>query len=121
MTGSTERGSIRQDSGRRLNGFGRAWYTRVVCGTYALGPIGATTFRHALYAVCQTAAEGMDPIPAVGWLRGRYPGMEFFDQRQRLVRLLRYLADKPNGERIPHWKRDAEAAHILAARLNDES
>lgn len=85
------------------------------------GPMGATPLRHALYAVYQTAAEGLDPIPAVGWLRGRYPGMQFFDQRPRLVRILRYLADKPSGERMPHWKRDAEAAHILAARLDTES
>jgi hypothetical protein len=85
------------------------------------GPMGGAPLRYALYAVYQTAAEGLDPLPAVGWLRGKYPGMLFFDHRQRLVRLLRYLANKPSGERMPHWKRDAEAAHILAARLENES
>lgn len=85
------------------------------------GPMGGTPLRCALYALYQTAAENLNPAPAVGWLRSKYPGMLFFDQRQRLVKLLRFLAGKPGGERMPHWKRDSEAAYLLAARLENES
>jgi adenine-specific DNA methylase len=85
------------------------------------GPLGGTILRGVLYAIYQTADEGMDPAPAIGWLRGKYPGMSFFDARQSMFRMLRYLATKPSGERMPHWKKDAEAAYLLAARLENES
>ena len=85
------------------------------------GPMGGTVLRRVLYAIYQTTSEGMDPAPAVGWLRGKYPGMAFFDARQSMTRLLRYLATKPSGERTPHWKQDAEAAYLLAARLENEN
>jgi hypothetical protein len=85
------------------------------------GPLGGTLLRSVLYAVYQTVEEGMDPGPAVGWLRGRFPGMAFFDARWSMVRILRYMATKPSGERMPHWKKDAEAAYLLASRLESES
>lgn len=85
------------------------------------GPMGGTVLRRVLYAIYQTTGEGMDPAPAVAWLRSKYPGMAFFDVRQSMTRLLRYLATKPSGERTPHWKQDAEAAYLLAARLENEN
>jgi adenine-specific DNA methylase len=85
------------------------------------GPMGGTVLRRVLYAIYQTTSEGMDPMPAVAWLRSKYPGMAFFDVRQSIVRLMRYLATKPSGERTPHWKTDAEAAYLLAARLENEN
>jgi hypothetical protein len=85
------------------------------------GSLGGTLLRRVLYAVYETADTKMDPAPAVGWLRSKYPGMSFFDARQTMVRMARYLAIKPGGERMPHWKRDAEAAHLLASRLENEN
>ena len=85
------------------------------------GPMGGKVLRRVLYAIYQTVEEQMDPAPAVNWLRGKYPAMTFFDVRQRMVRMLQYLASKPGGEQMPHWKKDAEAAYLLAARLENES
>jgi hypothetical protein len=85
------------------------------------GPVGGTVLRRALYAVYQTASQDFDPGPAVAWLRGKYPGITFFDVRLPMAKMLRYLAEKPSQERMPHWKKDAEAAHILAVRLESES
>lgn len=85
------------------------------------GPMGGKVLRRVLYAIYQTVEEAMDPAPAVNWLRGKYPAMTFFDVRQRMVRMLQYLASKPGGEQMPHWKKDSEAAYLLAARLENES
>ena len=85
------------------------------------GPLGGSVLRCVLYVIYQTVEEEMNPVPAIGWLRGKYPGMSFFDVRQPMLLMLRYLASKPSGERMPHWKKDAEAAYLLAARLENES
>ena len=83
------------------------------------GPMGGTVLRRVLYAIYQTVEEGMNPTAAIVWLRGKYPGMTFFDLHVRpCTRIVHFLASKPTGERYATIGRsDAEAAYLLAARL----
>ena len=82
--------------------------------TFSQG-FGASLLRHCLYAVYQTAAED-DPVRGRTYLKTELAG-DYWPQRQSLIALAEYLARLP----MDHWRRDAEAARLLAGLLRQDS
>lgn len=81
-----------------------------------------TPLRHLLFAVKETAASAeTSPEPGRQYLHDAF-GTAYWGHRERLVKLLDWLALLGNTSDMPDWTRDSEAARILAGRLrNDEA
>ena len=81
-----------------------------------------TPLRHLLFAVKETAASAeTSPESGRQYLRDAF-GTAYWGHRERLVKLLDWLALLGNTSDMPDWARDSEAARILAGRLrNDEA
>ncbi|MDP2267617.1 MAG: DNA methylase, partial [Deltaproteobacteria bacterium] len=65
--------------------------------------------RQLLFAVYKTAEED-EPQPGLDYLKQEIPN--YWDRRQTIIALLDYLSQKPSVA-MEHWKKDAEAAHLL--------
>ena len=76
---------------------------------------GSSPLRHSLYAVYQTAA-GDDPAVGRTYLKNELAA-DYWPQRLHLIALAEYLARLP----MEHWRRDAEAARLLAGLLRQDS
>ena len=75
--------------------------------------VGATLVRHALFAVCKTM-ETDSPRDGLTCLTGRVK-----DYAAGRARILEFLATLRHHASMPHWRKDAEAAAILAGALRN--
>jgi len=76
-----------------------------------------TLLRQVLFAI-HVAARERDPRPARDYLRQEVAS--YWDQRQTILALLRYLATKPSAA-MAHWAVDVEAAHLLLGSIENDS
>jgi adenine-specific DNA methylase len=92
-------------------------------GTRMLGGagFGSSLLRLALLAIQTTAgdAEG-DPRQARGMLRQEVA--DYWNRRQTIIALLRFLGTKPKPEQgMAHWSKDVEAAQVLLGSVENDS
>ncbi len=83
-------------------------------------PFASSPLRHLLFAIRETTAADNSPEPGRQYLRDTF-GQGYWNQRERFVGLLEWLALLGNAEGMNEWIADSEAARILAGRMrNDE-
>jgi hypothetical protein len=77
-----------------------------------------TLLRQVLYAVYVTATDPqLNPRAAREHLRRAIPN--YWDSRQTIESLLRFLANVP--QTLPHWERDAHAAALLGGAVANDT
>jgi len=72
--------------------------------------------RQILFAVYKTA-EGDDPRPGLDYLKQELTS--YWERRGSVIALLDYLSKKPSVL-MEHWKKDAEAAHLLLGTVEGD-
>jgi hypothetical protein len=77
---------------------------------------GPTLVRHALFAVCKTM-ETESPRDGLNWLT--HEVKDYASSRARILEILEFLATLRHHASMPHWRKDAEAAAILAGALRN--
>jgi hypothetical protein len=87
-------------------------------GNKEMGEIGfgPTLVRHALFAVCKTM-ETESPRDGLNWLTTEVK--DYAAGRARILEILEFLATLRHHASMPHWRKDAEAAAILAGALRN--
>ena len=84
-------------------------------------PFASSPLRHLLFAIKETTSSDNSPEPGRQYLRDTF-GQGYWQQRERCISLLNWLAALGNSEGMNEWHEDSEAARILAGRLrNDEA
>jgi putative DNA methylase len=79
---------------------------------------GGTLLRHVLFAVYRVASDPeRDPRPARQYLRQELS--DYWQVRQTILALLRYLSTQPAG--LAHWQDDALAARLLLGSVEADS
>ncbi|MBW2648901.1 MAG: hypothetical protein JRC53_03650 [Deltaproteobacteria bacterium] len=73
--------------------------------------------RQVLFAIYKTVEED-DPMPGLLYLK-QEESLNYHDRRQAIIRLLDYLSQKPSVA-MEHWKKDAEAAHLLLGAVEGD-
>ncbi|WP_374469913.1 anti-phage-associated DUF1156 domain-containing protein [Phenylobacterium sp.] len=82
-------------------------------------PFAATSLRHLLFAVRETAAADNNPEPGRQYLRDTF-GQAYWGKREGFVALLEWMAALSNAEGMTEWLEDSEAARILAGRMRND-
>jgi len=89
--------------------------------TEAKHPFASSPLRHLLYAIRETGVHELSPEPARQYLYDTFGAALYWQERERLIGLLDWLAALGNAEGMQEWADDSEASRILAGRLrNDE-
>ena len=89
--------------------------------TEAKHPFASSPLRHLLYAIRETGVHELSPEPARQYLYDTFGAALYWQERERLIGLLDWLAALGNAEGMQEWANDSEASRILAGRLrNDE-
>lgn len=76
-----------------------------------------TLLRDVLFAIY---ASGRDGDPRVGRTYLKQELADYWEQRQTILALLRFLAGRPTAG-MTHWERDAQAAGLLAGAVENDS
>jgi len=82
-------------------------------------PFAASSLRHLMFAVRETAAADNSPEPGRQYLRDTFD-QGYWGKREGFVALLEWLAALGNTEGMSEWVEDSEAARILAGRLRND-
>lgn len=82
-------------------------------------PFAASSLRHLMFAIRETAAADNSPEPGRQYLRDTF-GQGFWGKRESFVALLDWLSALSNTEGMHEWASDSEAARILAGRLRND-
>ena len=82
-------------------------------------PFAASSLRHLLFAIRETAVADNSPEPGRQYLRDTF-GQGYWGKREGFVFLLEWLAALGNAEGMNEWITDSEAARILAGRLRND-
>ncbi len=82
-------------------------------------PFAASSLRHLMFAVRETAAADNSPEPGRQYLRDAF-GQAYWGKREGFVALLEWLAALGNAEGMTEWLQDSEAARILVGRLRND-
>lgn len=77
---------------------------------------GITLVRHALFATSKTV-ETDGPRDGLTWLSTEVK--DYASNRARILEILEFLATLRHHASLPHWRKDAEAAAILAGALRN--
>ena len=77
---------------------------------------GPTLVRHALFAACKTM-ETDSPRDGLNWLT--HEVKDYGAARARILEILEFLATLRHHASMPHWRKDADAATILAGALRN--
>ena len=72
---------------------------------------GGSLLRQILFAVHQ-AAKNDETREGLNYLKTELPG--YWNQRTKIVHILAYLAQLRNVAGMTHWRKDGEAAALLA-------
>lgn len=78
---------------------------------------GETLLRHLLYAVYKS---GEEDDPNIGRLYLRHEMPNYWQRKEEILALLRYLAHTPTPA-MTHWQRDREAAELLAGMIANDT
>ena len=81
-------------------------------------PFAPSPLRHLLFAIRETVA-AESPEPGRQYLRDSF-GQHYWNQRERFIVLLEWLASLGNADSMKEWVTDSEAARILAGRLRND-
>jgi putative DNA methylase len=79
---------------------------------------GSSLIRHLLFAVNETV-QNEDTGAGKVWLHTEL-GQEYWSRRREIIELLRYLAGVNMSSSMAHWKKDAEAARLLAGAVEND-
>jgi putative DNA methylase len=82
-------------------------------------PFAISPLRHLLFAIRETAANDNNPEPGRQYLRDSF-GQNYWNQRERFISLLEWLAQLGNAAGMEEWHTDSEAARILVGRLRND-
>jgi putative DNA methylase len=85
----------------------------------AVHPFATSPLRHLLFAIRETAASDNNPEPGRQYLRDTF-GQGYWNQRERFIGLLEWLAQLGNAAGMEEWHADSEAARILVGRLRND-
>lgn len=85
----------------------------------AVHPFAISPLRHLLFAIRETAANDNNPEPGRQYLRDTF-GQNYWNQRERFISLLEWLAQLGNAAGMEEWHTDSEAARILVGRLRND-
>jgi hypothetical protein len=85
----------------------------------AVHPFATSPLRHLLFAIRETAASDNNPEPGRQYLRDTF-GQGYWNQRERFISLLEWLAQLGNAAGMEEWHADSEAARILVGRLRND-
>jgi hypothetical protein len=100
---------------------GKANQTRIKTatefGTKELGNagFGSTLVRNALFAI-REVVQSEEVQQGKNWLRNEVK--DYWNQRANIIEILRYLSTM--GYKIDHWKKDADAAGLLAGAVQND-
>ncbi|MEN9632390.1 MAG: hypothetical protein RL077_794, partial [Verrucomicrobiota bacterium] len=83
-------------------------------------PFAATSLRHLLFAIRETVAASNDPEPGRQYLRDTFGPAVYWQQRERFLALLEWLAALGNAAGMDAWATDSAAARLLAGRLRND-
>jgi adenine-specific DNA methylase len=81
-------------------------------------PFAPSPLRHLLFAIRETVATE-SPEPGRQYLRDSF-GQHYWNQRERFIVLLEWLASLGNADSMKEWVTDSDAARILAGRLRND-
>jgi putative DNA methylase len=81
-------------------------------------PFATSPLRHLLFAIRETVTTE-SPEPGRQYLRDSF-GQHYWNQRERFIVLLEWLASLGNADSMKEWVTDSEAARILAGRLRND-
>jgi len=87
-------------------------------GSVGQHPFAPSPLRHLLFAIRETVTTE-SPEPGRQYLRDTF-GQHYWNQRERFIVLLEWLASLGNAESMKEWAADSEAARILAGRLRND-
>ena len=82
-------------------------------------PFAASSLRHLLFAIRETAVADDDPELGRQYLRDTF-GQAYWGKREGFVALLEWLSALGNAEGMSEWTQDSEAARILVGRLRND-
>lgn len=120
-------------------GFGAVEYTALLADTRAnetrlktpgelerklLGDFGAAGFagsllRQCLFAIFQTL-RAEEAQAGLNYLRTELGSTDYWANRQKIIHLLEYLARLRYASNLPHWRKDAQAAALLAGAVGND-
>ena len=80
---------------------------------------GSTLVRHCLFAAHKTR-ETEDTQDGLTWLKDRENVPDYWGSRERIVKILNYLATLFHISTLSHWNVDAHAAGLLAGAVNND-
>jgi putative DNA methylase len=79
---------------------------------------GSSMVRHILFAIRETIQNEETSAGKV-WLRTEL-GQQYWNRRHEIIALLRYLANIGMSSNMEHWKKEAEAARLLAGAVEND-
>jgi putative DNA methylase len=85
----------------------------------AVHPFATSPLRHLLFSIRETAVNDNNPEPGRQYLRDTF-GQGYWNQRERFISLLEWLAQLGNAAGMEEWHTDSEAARILVGRLRND-
>jgi putative DNA methylase len=80
---------------------------------------GSTLVRHCLFAAHKTR-ESEGTRDGLTWLKDRENVPDYWGNRERIVKILNYLASLSHVSTMPHWHADAHAAGLLAGAVHND-
>ncbi|MFQ5614396.1 MAG: hypothetical protein ACE5H9_19920 [Anaerolineae bacterium] len=115
-------------------GFGAADYTDLLANTRAnetrlksatefgkKGLSGASfdgsLLRQCLFAVYQVRQSEQTQTD-LNWLKTELP--DYWNQRERIIHILDYLASQARVSSMAHWRKDSQAAELLAGTVRND-
>lgn len=79
---------------------------------------GSSMVRHILFAIRETLQNEETSSGRV-WLRTEL-GQQYWNKRKEIIELLRYLANIGMSNNMEHWKKEADAARLLAGAVEND-
>jgi len=83
---------------------------------------GSSLVRHLLFAIYETV-QNEDTSAGRVWLHtelGPELGQQYWNRRQEIIELLKYLSSTSMTSSMEHWKEDAEAARLLTGAIEND-
>jgi adenine-specific DNA methylase len=79
---------------------------------------GSSLVRHLLFAIYETV-QNEDTSAGRVWLHTEL-GQQYWNRRQEIIELLKYLSITSMTSSMEHWKEDADAARLLAGAIEND-
>jgi len=79
---------------------------------------GSSMVRHILFAIRETLQNEETSAGRI-WLRTEL-GQQYWNKRKEIIELLRYIANIGMSSNMEHWKKEAEAARLLAGAVEND-